>query len=73
MVLSRSLAKEQPCVGWVPRAWVEGRKRLSRHRKQLELRVRQEVLVVRQAEVCSGLFNPQNCSHWKHAAALSKV
>lgn len=43
-MLSRGLAKEPPCEGWVPLAWVEGRKGLSRHRKLLELRVRQEVL-----------------------------
>lgn len=48
------MAKETPCEGWVPLAWVEGRKGLSRHRKQVELRVRQEVAAVSQAKVYSG-------------------
>lgn len=52
--LCRAMACEPHLVGWVAlNGWRE-RKGLSRHRKQLELRVRQEVLGVYRAEVhCS--------------------
>lgn len=63
------------CKGWpvnhtllgglLLNGWRE-RKGLSRHRKQLELWVRQEVLGVYRAEVHCGSFSPQKCFLWKY-------
>lgn len=51
--------------GLLLNGWRE-RKGLSRQRKQLELRVRQEVLGVYRAEVHCGCFSPQKYFLWKY-------